>query len=128
MADVLLNRKELSAIMEDGRIDTRYLDCVDIGFVPIPFAIDVMEKEKKGKSRVPSDIKRLINLMPKCVNTIPLSQKGLYEAMSNQDFLNKYTNRVGNPAEFATEASLYEYEGWWDRTELLDSFHELSWI
>lgn len=31
------------------------------------------------------------------------------------------------PFEFATEACIYENDGWWDFDELLESFMELLW-
>lgn len=65
--------------------------------------------------------------MPECVNAMPLSRFGLYEAMNDPDFSNKYINRTGNPFEFATEACIYENDGWWDFDELLESFMELLW-
>lgn len=128
MADIILNRKVIQSIMESEQIDVRYANFVDNAFLPVPLAIDVIEKEKKIGTKLPSEINNLIIHLPDCVNAIPLSQIGLYEALNDDDFSSKYLNRNGNPIEFATEACAYEYDGWWDRDDLLNSFQDLSWI
>jgi len=127
MADVVLNRKEILTIMEKGQVDARYSNYVDFAFLPVILAIDLIEREKKRGGKTPADLKKLFELVPECVNVISLSISGLYDAMSDQDFADKYINRTGNPFEFATEATAYENEGWWDRVEFLDSLKELPW-
>ena len=127
MADVIVNRKELQTIMRGGAINARYTEYKDLAFMPIPLFIDVIEKEKKGRSLMPSELKKQIDDLPECLNAIPLSCHGLLEAMNDDDFAAKYVNRVGNPIEFAAEACVYEYEGWWEKVDLLESFKELSW-
>ena len=128
MSDVVLNKKEILSIMEGGQVDAKYSNYVEIPFMPIPLAMDVIEKEKKRGAKTPVDLRKLFDLLPECVNVIPLSQHGLYEAMNDPNFSEKYINRTGNPFEFATEASTYEYEGWWDCVALLTSLSELSWV
>lgn len=128
MADVILNRKQIQLIMKNGQVDSRYSCYEDRAFLPVSLAIDVIEKEKKGSNKMPSELKRVIEHIPECVSIIPLSQRGLYEAMNNPEFSDKYTNRLGNPIEMATEACAYEYDDWWDKAELLNSFMELTWI
>ncbi len=127
MAYVIVNRKELQALMRDGIVNERYANYQDSAFLPVSLAIDVIEKEKKGGTLMPSEFKKRLEGLPECVNTIPLSSHGLIKAMNDEDFVAKYVNRIGNPIEFATEASVYEYEEWWDKAELLESFKELSW-
>ena len=128
MSDVVLSRKETLSILEAGQIDARYSNFEDSAFLPVSLSIDIIEKEKKGGDKTPSSLKRMFQCLPECVNVIPLSPRGLYNAMNDQDFLEKYKNRTGNPIEFATEASAYEIEGWWDRNELLESIRGLSWM
>lgn len=128
MADVVLSRKEILSILGAGQIDTKYSNFEDSAFLPVPLSIDILEKEKKGVNKTPSNLKRMFHCLPECVNVIPLSPRGLYNAMNDQDFSEKYKNRTGNPIEFATEACAYEIEGWWDRNELLESIQELSWM
>lgn len=127
MADVIVNRKELQTIMRGGTINARYAEYKDLAFMPVPLVIDVIEKEKKDGTMMPSELKKRIDEFPGCVYAIPLSSLGLIEAMNDDDFAAKYVNRVGNPIEFATEACVYESECWWDKTEMLESFKELSW-
>lgn len=127
MAYVILNRKELQVLLRDGIINARYTNYLDSAFMPVPLAIDVIEKEKKGGTLMPSELKKRLDGLPECLNTIPLSSHGLIKAMNDEDFAAKYVNRIGNPIEFATEASVYEYEECWDKAELLESFKELSW-
>lgn len=128
MADVVLSRKEMLSIMEFGQIDAKYSSFEDSVFLPVPLSIDMIEKAKKGGKKIPSDLKRSFHRLPECVNVIPLSPRGLYNAMNDQEFSEKYKNRTGNPVEFATEACAYEIEGWWDQNELLESIRGLSWI
>lgn len=127
MADVIVNRKELQTLIRGGVINARYTEYKDLAFMPVPLVIDVIEKEKKGGIMMPSELKNRIGDLPECLNAIALSSHGLIEAMNDDDFAAKYVNRVGNPIEFATEACVYECEDWWDRTEMLESFRELSW-
>lgn len=127
MADVFLSRKDILSIMDKGRVNERYMKYEDSAFLPIILAMDVIEREKKKEIKTPADLKVLFDKMPECVNTIPLSAGGLCEAMSDKDFAKKYINRKGNPFEFATEATAYEYNEWWDRVDILDSFMDLSW-
>ena len=127
MADVILNRKEIQAILDDGSIGVQYTNCADTAYLPVSLAVDVIEKNKKNGSKYPSELKHLIDGIPSVVTLIPLSPKGLSEAINDQDFCNKYVNSLGNPIAFATEASIYEYEGCWDRNEMIQSFQELSW-
>ena len=124
MADVIVNRKELQTIMRGGSINSRYAEYKDFAFLPVPL---IIEKEKKGGTMMPSELKNWIDVFPECVNAIPLSSHGLIEAMNDDDFAAKYVNRVGNPIELSTEACVYECEGWWDKTEMLESFREISW-
>lgn len=128
MADVVLSRKEILSILKAGQIDARYSNLEDSAFLPVPLSIDIIEKEKKGGNKTPLGLKRMFHCLPECVNVIPLSSRGLYNAMNDQNFSEKYKNRTGNPIEFATEASAYEIEGWWDRNELLESIQGLSWM
>lgn len=127
MADVIVNRKELQTIMRSGIINSMYAEYKDFAFMPIPLVIDAIEKEKKAGTMMYSELKNRIGDFPECVNAIPLSSHGLIQAMNDDDFAAKYVNRVGNPIEFATEACVYECEGWWDKTEMLESFREISW-
>ena len=127
MADIILNRRQILSIIDNGQIDARYSSYEDYAYLPIPLAIYTIEREKKNGTRIPSVLKNVINNLPDCVVEISLSPHGLYEALTNPEFSEKYANRVGNPIEMATEACVYEY-GCWDVSELLDSFLELSWI
>lgn len=128
MSDVVLHRRQILAIMEGNGIESRFSNYEDRAFMPATLMIDVIEKEKKGGSKIPSQLRFLIDNIPECVSLIPLSSQGLYSAMDDPDFSGKFSNREGNPIEFATEASAYEYDGWWDKAELLNSIHELSWL
>jgi len=128
MADTILSKKDILAILENGQINARYSNYVDTAFLPIPLAVDVIEREKKRGTKTPVDLKNLFVSMPECVGVMPLSRFGLYEAMNDPDFSNKYIGRTGNPFEFATEACIYENDSWWDCGELLESFMELSWV
>lgn len=128
MADTILSKKEILSIMDNGQINPRFSKYVDAAFLPTPLAIDVIEREKKRGAKTPVDLKKLFDIIPECVSVMPLSQYGLYKAMNDPDFLNKYVDRAGNPFEFATEACIYENDSWWDCNELLESFMELSWL
>lgn len=128
MADTILSKKQILAILENGQINARFSNYVDMAFLPIPLAIDVIEREKKRGAKTPADLKKLFGSMPECVNAMPLSRYGLYEAMNDSDFSNKYLNRTGNPFEFATEACIYENDSWWDCGELFESIKVLSWV
>lgn len=127
MADVILNRKEIQTILDGGTIGEQYANCVDSAYLPVALAIDMVEKNKKGGVKTPSEMKKLIQDVPDSVTLIPLSTSGLVKAINDQDFFSKHVNKLGNPLAFATEASLFEYEGCWDRNELLESFQNLSW-
>ena len=128
MADVILNRKEIKSVLIEGKIDSRYLDCTDLAYLPATLLINVIEKEKKNAHQYPSKLKSFIERIPEAVTMIPLSCRGLSESLKETDFCKKYVNRVGNPFAFATEASIFEEEFCWDRKELLESFQELTWI
>lgn len=128
MADTILSKKEILSIMDNGQINAKFSNYVDAAFLPIPLAIDVIEREKKRGVKTPVDLKKIFGSMPEHVSAIPLSRYGLYKAMNDPDFSNKYVDRTGNPFEFATEACIYENDSWWDCGELLDSFMELSWL
>ena len=127
MADVVLSRREIQLIMENGQIDAKYSNYTNAAFIPVPLSIDVIEKGKKTETKIPSTLKQLIYNKPDSVNMIPLSPIGLYKAMNDDSFSRKYINRCGNPFELATEACVYEYEEWWDQAELKDSISELPW-
>lgn len=127
MADTMLSKKEILSILDNGQINPRFSNYVDAAFLPTPLAIDVIEREKKRGTKTPVGLKKLFDFMPECVGVILLSRYGLYNAMNDPDFSNKYIDRTGNPFEFATEACIYENDSWWDCGELLDSFKELSW-
>lgn len=128
MADAILSKKEILSIMENGQINNRFSNYLDMAFLPTPLAIDVIEREKKNGTKTPSDLKKLFDYMPACVNVMSLSQFCLYDAMNDSDFSNKYINRTGHPFEFATEACIYDKDGWWDCDELIESIMELSWV
>ena len=127
MADIILSRRQIKLIINNEQIAPPYSTLEDRAYLPVALAIDAIEKEKKSSEKMPSELKRVIERVSEYASLIPLSSRGLYEAMSNPDFSAKYTNRSGNPIEMATEASAYEYDGWWERAEILDSFIELSW-
>jgi len=127
MADVILNRTEILSIMEGEDVDERFSKYIDIGFLPVSLAIDVIEKEKKRGIKTPLGMKKIVDRLPDCINMIPLSIHGLNKALTDDDFADKYIDRTGNPIEFATEASVYEIDGWWNRVELLESLADLSW-
>lgn len=127
MAHVIVKRKELQSILQGGTINTRYVEYKDIAFLPVPLAIDVIEKEKKGGALLPSNLKKLTDQLPECISTIPLNSQGLIYAINDEDFAAKYVNRTGNPIEFAAEACIYAGDGWWEKDELLESFRELLW-
>lgn len=128
MADTILSKKEILSILDNGQINDKFSNYIDAAFLPIPLAIDVIEREKKRGAKTPTDLKNYINNIPECVNVMPLSQNILYEAMNELNFSEKYINKSGNPFEFATEACIYEKDSWWDCGELLESFMELSWL
>lgn len=126
MADVIISRKDIQSIIDGVQLSHHYVNYIDVAFMPIPLAIDAIEKGKKG-TMMPLNLKKLINCLPVYVNVIPLSTRGLSDALCDSEFSEKYINRAGNPFEFVTEACLYEYEGWWEMTEMMESFMELSW-
>ena len=128
MADTILSKKEILSILDNGQINDRFSNCVDMAFLPIPLTIDVIEREKKRGAKTPIDLKNIFNNLPGYINIMPLSQSILYEAMNETDFSQKYINKTGNPLEFATEACIYDKNSWWDCGELLESFMELSWL
>lgn len=126
MSDYVIGRAQIKSLCDETPEEV-LLDSASQPFLPIPLAIDVIEKEKKGGTRLPAVLKKIINEGFDNVVVIPLSPQGLFNAMSCQDFEGKYSNREGNPFEFATEASAYEYEGVWERSELLESLNNISW-
>lgn len=127
MADVILNRRELKSIMQGGALSQRYSEYIDFAYLPASLAIDVIEKEKKESNTMPSILQQHLSNLKEGVFIIPLSSQGLLGAMKDPEFSEKYINREGNPIEFATEASIYEFDGWWDKVELMESYNELSW-
>lgn len=128
MADTILSKKDILAILENGQINARFSNYVDTAFLPIPLAVDVIEREKKRGKKTPAGLKKFFENIPECVCLMSLSQSILYEAMNEPDFSKKYINKKGNPFEFATEACIYEKDSWWDCGELLESFKDLSWM
>lgn len=129
MADIILGRKQVLAIMEGKPLDSKYSNFEDQGFLSVPLVIDVIEREKKNHKRIPSMLKSVINNLPEYdyISCLGLSSNGLCRAMNDLSFVNKYLSREGNPLEFATEASFFEFDGWWDILELQCSFQELTW-
>lgn len=129
MADVIFNRKDLQLLQEGKALTIRFQKYEDYGYLPIPLILDYFEKSKKGSGIIPSELKKLLlRLQDVNIILIELSKSGLLSALTDNEFEGKYVNRVGNPFEFASEACLYEYEGWWDRCELLDSLQEITWV
>lgn len=128
MADTILTKKEILSILDNGQINAKFSNYDDSAFLPIPLAIDVIERAKKRGTKTPTDLKKFLNNIPECVSILPLSQSILYEAMNEPDFSKKHINNACNPFEFATEACIYEKDSWWDRGELLESIMELSWL
>lgn len=128
MADVIFNRKDILSLQEGKDVASRYKECLDIGFLPIPLLLDYMEKKKKSGGMLPAQLKQVLpRIEENGINLIALTAAGLCSAFSDPDFSDKYLNREGNPFEFATEACVYEYDLWWDRKELLASLQDISW-
>ena len=128
MADVIINRKELQSLYAGKELASRFLEYRDCGYLPIPLLLDFVEKRKKGSGIIPSELKKLLPKLKECnICLIEFSKNGLLSALADSDFERKYINRMGNPFEFASEASLYEYDEWWDKNELIDSLQEISW-
>lgn len=128
MADVIFNRKDLQSFCDGKELSDRFQNYEDCGYLPIPLLLDFLEKRKKECSIIPSDLKKLLpKLKESDICMIEFSKGGLLSALADSDFGEKFVNRVGNPFEFASEASLYEYEDWWDRSELIDSLREITW-
>ena len=44
MADVIFSRKDIRALQEGKDVASRYKECLDIGYLPIPLLLDYMEK------------------------------------------------------------------------------------
>lgn len=128
MADVIFSRKDIRALQEGKDVASRYKECLDIGYLPIPLLLDYMEKKKKNDGILPVQLKQVLSRFEENgITSIALTATGLCSAFSDPNFLNKYLNREGNPFEFATEACVYEYDMWWDRKELLVSLQDISW-
>ena len=128
MADVIFSRKDIRALQEGKDVASRYKDCLDIGFLPIPLLLDYIEKKKKSGGLLPAQLKHVLSrINENGITPIALTAAGLCSAFSDPDFSGKYLNREGNPFEFATVACVYEYDMWWDRKELLISLQDISW-
>ena len=113
MADVIINKKELQSLYAGKELPSRFLEYRDCGYLPIPLLLDFIEKRKKGSGIIPSELKNILPKLKECnICLIEFSKNGLISALADSDFGKKYINRVGNPFEFASEASLYEYDEW----------------
>lgn len=49
MADTILSKKEILTILENGQINVRFSNYEEVAFLPIPLAMDVIEREKKKR-------------------------------------------------------------------------------
>ena len=128
MADVIFSRKDIQSLQEGKDVASRYRECLDIGYLPIPLLLDYMEKKKKSGRILPAQLKQILPRFDENgITQIALTAVGLCSAISDPDFSDKYLNREGNPFEFATEACVYECDMWWDRKELLVSLQDISW-
>lgn len=128
MADVIFDRKELQSFHNGKGLHDRYKNCEDMGFLPVPLLIDYIEKRKKDRNIMPSELKGLVDkVLDSEINLIELSGKGLLAALGDGDFVGKYVNKVGNPFEFSCAAATYEIDGWWDRDELIESLCKIPW-
>lgn len=115
-------------VLRDNRIEKHSEEDV-FSFVPCPLLINVIEKVKRKEKQLPNEIiSGIDNLLGSSVYPIELTPNGLCQAIDDEDFANKYFNRQSNPFKFSTEASIYGDECWGDRTELLESLRQLSWL
>ncbi len=129
MADVIFNRKYIQSYHDGKVLPCRFQKYEDCGYLPIPLLLDYLEKRKKERSIIPSELKQLLQKLNESnICMIDFSKNGLLAALADADFGDKYVNRAGNPFEFASEASLFEYDDWWDRCELSESLQEISWV
>lgn len=128
MADVIFSRKDIQTLQEGKGVAPRYQKYMDLGYLPLPLLLDYLEKNKKSRGILPSELEQVLPcLNENGINLITLTAKGLCSALLDQDFSEKYVNRGGNPFEFAAEACVYECDTWWNKKELLDSLSEISW-